>query len=168
MRSQVEFLPVCDFKKKPSWLPSRDKGRTTEGSKPLVSARRAKETPPRTPLSGLRNVEAKGLSEARVGEPGPCKVPGRASRAGVRRAPARGTPAPQGLPSLLQTGSPIPASTKPSPVPPPPPIGSAAGECRAGPDLREGRGASRMCPGLREAPGVRRGPEGTRRPGRRR
>ncbi|XP_075840362.1 protein Wiz isoform X9 [Microtus pennsylvanicus] len=32
-------------------------------------------------------------------------------------------------------GSPILASAKPSPVPPPPPIGSAAGECHAGPDL---------------------------------
>ncbi|XP_055467987.1 protein Wiz isoform X3 [Psammomys obesus] len=33
------------------------------------------------------------------------------------------------------TGIPILASAKPSPVPPPPPIGSAAGECHAGPDL---------------------------------
>lgn len=67
--------------------------------------------------------------------------------------PGQGDPAPQGLPSLLQTGSPIPASAKPSPVPPPPPIGSAAGECHAGPDLREGRGASRMHLGPKEAPG---------------
>lgn len=68
----------------------------------------------------------------------------------------------------MQTGSPIPASAKPSPVPPPPPIGSAAGECHAGPDLREGRGVSRMCLGPKEAPwGVRRGKEGNRRPGRR-
>lgn len=91
---------------------------------------------------------------------GPPKVPGRAPGAGVQRAPARGTPAPQGLPSLLQTGSPIPASAKPSPVPPPPPIGSAAGECHAGPDLREGRGASKTCPGPREAPGSKKGTGG--------
>lgn len=61
---------MCDFKKSP-WLPNRDKQRTVEGSKPLVSPRTAKGIPPRKPLSGLRNVEAKGLSGERVGEPGP-------------------------------------------------------------------------------------------------
>lgn len=148
------------FKKSP-WLLSRHKERRVEGSKPLGSPRNAKGTPPRKPLSGLRNAEAKGLSRERGKEPvGPSQGALRAPGAGVKRSPARGTPAPQGLPSLLQTGSPILASAKPSPVPPPPPIGSAAGECHAGPDLREGRGASRMCPDLREAPGSKKGTGG--------
>lgn len=62
------FLPGCDFSKSP-WLPSRDKERRVEGSKPLGSPRNAKGTPPRKPLSGLRNVEAKGLSGERGKEP---------------------------------------------------------------------------------------------------
>jgi hypothetical protein len=120
-----------------------------EDSKPLGSPRRPKGISSKKPLfQGSVMQRPKASQGAGVGsQQGPSKVPWRTLGAGVWRAPARGTPAPQGLPSLLQMGSPILASAKPSPVPPPPPIGSAVGECHAGSDLREGRGANRMCLG---------------------
>lgn len=158
MRSQVSFNQGVIFKNHPGCWVRAKRGELKAGHPRGPPGDSSKETPFKAQeCRGQRPLRGEGwgagwaLPRCPAGLPelGCCEGP-----------PARGTPAPQGLPSLLQTGSPIPASAKPSPVPPPPPIGSAAGECHAGPDVREGRGASRMCLGPTEAPGSEKGKGG--------